>query len=86
MRDRSKSFEFAVFPDDQPIIRTISARNQNSLRSLQRLQVRIKAWENRNWSKKMTYEQPQYEIEKSVLALGLAYAASLISLIVWMAC
>jgi len=34
----------------------------------------------------MTYEQPQYEIEKSVLALGLAYAASLISLIVWMAC
>ena len=33
----------------------------------------------------MNYEQPQYEIETSVLALGLAYAASLISLIVWIA-
>ena len=33
----------------------------------------------------MTYEQPQYEIEKSVIVLGFAYAASLISLIVWIA-
>ena len=33
----------------------------------------------------MTYEQPQSEIEKSVVVLGLAYAASLIALIVWIA-
>ena len=33
----------------------------------------------------MYIEQPQYEIEKSVLALGVAYAAALISLIVWIA-
>ena len=33
----------------------------------------------------MTNEQPQYEIENSVVALGFAYAASLISLIVWIA-
>jgi len=33
----------------------------------------------------MTNEQPQYEIEKSVVVLGFAYAASLISLIVWIA-
>jgi hypothetical protein len=35
---------------------------------------------------KMTYEQPQYEIETSVFFLGLAYAVSLISLIFWVAC
>jgi hypothetical protein len=35
--------------------------------------------------KEMNYEQPQYDIETSVLALGIAYAASLISLIVWIA-
>ncbi len=29
------------------------------------------------------YEQPQYEIEASVMVLGAAYAALLISLIVW---
>ncbi len=33
----------------------------------------------------MTYEKPQYEIEKSVIVLGFAYAVSLISLIVWIA-
>lgn len=33
----------------------------------------------------MNYEQPKYEIETSVMALGIAYAASLISLIVWIA-
>ncbi len=33
----------------------------------------------------MNYEQPQYEIEKSVVVLGFAYAASLISLIIWVA-
>ncbi len=33
----------------------------------------------------MNYEQPKTEIEKSVVVLGLAYAASLISLIVWVA-
>ena len=33
----------------------------------------------------MTYEQPQNEIENSVIVLGFAYAASLISLIVWIA-
>ncbi len=33
----------------------------------------------------MNYEQPQYEIEKSVIVLGFAYAASLISLMVWIA-
>ena len=33
----------------------------------------------------MTYEQPRTEIEKSVVVLGFAYAASLISLIVWIA-
>ncbi len=33
----------------------------------------------------MTNEQPQNEIEKSVVVLGFAYAASLISLIVWIA-
>ncbi len=31
----------------------------------------------------MNYEQPQYEIETSVMALGITFAASLISLIVW---
>lgn len=33
----------------------------------------------------MSCEQPQYEIEKSVLALGIACAASLLGLIVWIA-
>lgn len=33
----------------------------------------------------MTYEQPQYEIETSVIYLGIAYAVSLICLIVWIA-
>ncbi len=33
----------------------------------------------------MNYEQPQYEIEPSVVMLGFAYAASLISLIIWVA-
>jgi len=34
----------------------------------------------------MNCEQPQYEIKTSVMALGIAYAASLIRLIVWIAC
>ena len=33
----------------------------------------------------MNYEQPQYEIETSVIVLGIAYATLLISLIVWIA-
>ena len=33
----------------------------------------------------MTHQQPLYEIEISVMVLGLAYAASLMSLIVWIA-
>ena len=33
----------------------------------------------------MIVEQPLYEIEISVIVLGLAYAASLLSLIVWIA-
>lgn len=33
----------------------------------------------------MNYEQARIEIENSVVFLGLAYAASLISLIVWVA-
>jgi len=33
----------------------------------------------------MTYEQPQYEIEPSVIGLAVAYATFLISLIVWIA-
>lgn len=33
----------------------------------------------------MTCEQPQYEIETSVVLLGLAYAASLVGLIFWLA-
>jgi hypothetical protein len=33
----------------------------------------------------MTYEQPQFEIESSVIALGVAYAAFLIGLIIWIA-
>ena len=33
----------------------------------------------------MMYEQPQYEIENSVIALVIAYASFLISLIVWIA-
>lgn len=33
----------------------------------------------------MTHEQPLYEIEISVMILGLGYAASLISLIIWIA-
>ncbi len=33
----------------------------------------------------MICEQPLYEIEISVIVLGLAYAASLLSLIVWIA-
>jgi len=33
----------------------------------------------------MTHEQPQYEIENSVIALGIAYAAFFISVIVWIA-
>lgn len=33
----------------------------------------------------MSYEQPQTEIEKSVVVLGFAFAASLIGLIVWVA-
>ncbi len=33
----------------------------------------------------MAYEQPQYEIETETIVLGIAYAASLISLLVWIA-
>ena len=33
----------------------------------------------------MNYEQSRNEIESSVVVLGFAYAASLISLIVWIA-
>jgi hypothetical protein len=33
----------------------------------------------------MTYEQPKFEIENSVIALGVAYAAFLIGLIIWIA-
>ena len=33
----------------------------------------------------MNYEQPLYEIEISVIVLGFGYAASLMSLIVWIA-
>ena len=33
----------------------------------------------------MTYEQPQYEIETGIIVLGIAYAASLVSLMVWIA-
>lgn len=33
----------------------------------------------------MSYEQPHYEIEPSVLFLGITYAASMIALIVWLA-
>lgn len=33
----------------------------------------------------MTYEQPLYEIEPGVICLGIAYALSLIWLIVWLA-
>ena len=33
----------------------------------------------------MMYEQPQYEIEPSVIVLSVAYATALISLIVWIA-
>ena len=38
-----------------------------------------------NRRKAMMYEQPQYEIENSVIALGIAYASLLISLIIWIA-
>jgi len=31
------------------------------------------------------YEQAKYELEKSVIALGLAYASLLISVIAWIA-
>jgi len=31
----------------------------------------------------MTQEQPQYEIENSVIALAIAYAAFFVGLIVW---
>ncbi len=33
----------------------------------------------------MNYEQPLYELEISVIILGFGYAASLMSLIVWIA-
>ena len=33
----------------------------------------------------MNYEQPLFEIETSVIVLGIAYATFLISLIVWIA-
>lgn len=33
----------------------------------------------------MTHEQPLYEIEISIIILGLGYSASLISLIIWIA-
>ena len=33
----------------------------------------------------MSYEQPQDEIETGIIVLGIAYAASLISLVVWIA-
>lgn len=33
----------------------------------------------------MTYEQPQYEIENGVIVLGVAYAAFLIGMIIWIA-
>jgi len=32
----------------------------------------------------MMHAMPQYEIEKSVIALGMAYAAFFISMIAWM--
>ena len=56
------------------------------------LQVLAQSWNQdrgveilRSGDKVMNCEQPQYEIETSVMALGIAYAASLISLIVWIA-
>ena len=33
----------------------------------------------------MMYKQTQYEIENSVIVLGIAYAVLLISLIIWIA-
>lgn len=33
----------------------------------------------------MMHEQTQYEIENSIIALGLAYASLLISMIAWIA-
>jgi hypothetical protein len=33
----------------------------------------------------MNYEQTRYELEPGVLFLGIAYAASIISLIAWLA-
>jgi hypothetical protein len=38
-----------------------------------------------DWRRSMNCEQPLYELEISVIVLGFAYAASLMSLIVWIA-
>jgi hypothetical protein len=38
-----------------------------------------------DWRRSMNYEQPLYELEISVIVLGFAYAASFMSLIVWIA-
>ena len=60
--------------------------NQATLRPLRRRRIRIWAWDRQGMEQNMTYEQPHYEIESSVIALGIVYAVSLISLILWVAC
>lgn len=57
--------------------------NQASLRPGQQQPRTIAASEMSGWRAKMNYQDARIEIEKSVVFLGFAYAASLISLIVW---
>ena len=59
--------------------------NQASIRLRMASRFRIEARNIAEGAGKMTYDEQQFEIEKSVMILGVAFAVSLISLIVWVA-
>ncbi len=71
--------------DDHYFIMSSSAMNQANIRLQQPPESTIEPSEISGWRWKMNYAEARTEIEKSVVVLGFAYAASLISLIVWVA-
>jgi len=62
-----------------------SGMNQANIRLQQPLKRTIDPSDISGWRWKMNFAEARTEIEKSVVVLGFAYAASLISLIVWVA-
>jgi hypothetical protein len=71
--------------DDHNFIMSSSGMNQANIRFQQPPERTIQPSEISGWRWKMNYAEARTEIENSVVVLGFAYAASLISLIVWVA-